>query len=89
MLLEASRLVKLPKGTRQAAPLAAAVCGMTLGAYLGGTEGKPMMNAALLSRQVEHAHRARSERPPEEDAMAAFIRSGRAAPARSGASPGN
>ena len=79
VLVEAARPGRLPRGTRQAVPLAAAVCGMTVGAYVGGNEGKPMMNAALAARQVEGAHLHRSERPPEEDAMVAFIRAGTAA----------
>jgi len=83
VLAEASKRVRLPKGTRQAAPLGAAVVGMTIGAYLGGQEGKPMMNAALRAKPVEHAHTRRSERPKEEDAMVHFIRAG-TAPNRNG-----
>jgi hypothetical protein len=78
VMLEASKLIKLPKGTRQGASLAAAVGGMTLGAYLGGTEGKPTMNAALRAKPVEHAHVRRSERPPEGDSLVHFIRAGTA-----------
>lgn len=65
---------KLPKGTRLAAPLTAAVVGSTLGAYYGGLEGKPFMQASLMARKVEHAHKKRSERPPEEDAFKVFLR---------------
>ena len=53
-----------------------AVLGSALGAYYGGLEGKPMMNAALAARPVEHAHKRRAERPPEEDALVAFVREG-------------
>ena len=59
-------------------PLGAGVIGMTMGSYYGGLEGKPMMNAALMARPVEHVHKARSDRPKEEDALVHFIRSARA-----------
>ena len=65
---------KLPHGTRMAAPLTAAVVGSTLGAYYGGLEGKPFMQAALLARQVEHAHKKQTERPKHEDAFQVFMR---------------
>ena len=51
--------------------------GASLCSYWGGLEGKPMMNAALKSRQVENAHKRRSDRPKEEDAFVTFIREGR------------
>ena len=82
VLIDASGVAKLPRGSRMAAPLAAAVIGATAGSYYGGLEGKPMMNAALEARQVEGAHKRRSERPAEEDALVAFIREG-TRPARS------
>lgn len=76
VLVEGLGVAKLPRGTRMGAPLGMAVVGATVGAYYGGLERKPLMNAALLSRQVDGAHLRRSERPPEEDAMVAFIREG-------------
>lgn len=76
VLLEASKWTKLPRGTKMAAPLVAAVVGATFGSYYGGLEGKPMMNAALTARPVEHAHKRRADRPPEEDALVAFVREG-------------
>ena len=51
--------------------------GMTLGAYLGGCEGKPMMNAALREREIEGVHAHMADRAPREDAMVSFIKSGR------------
>ena len=60
-----------------AVPLGFCTLGMTLGAYLGGCEGKPMMNAALLSREIEGVHVRLADRAPQEDAMVSFIRSGR------------
>ena len=77
------RLAKLPRGSRTGVPLAAAVIGGTLGAYLGGLEGKPMMNAALMATPIENVHKPRSQRPKEEDALVHFIREardGKAAP---------
>ena len=76
VLVESAGLAKLPRGSRTAAPLVAAVLGGSLGAYWGGLEGKPMMNAALAARPIEHVHKRRSERPPEEDALVSFIREG-------------
>ena len=76
VLVEHAGLAKLPRGSRTAAPLVAAVVGGTIGAYWGGLEGKPMMNAALAARPIEHVHKRRSERPPEEDALVSFIREG-------------
>ena len=43
VMIEASKLIKLPKGTRQGASLAAAVGGMTLGAYLGAAMGPTLV----------------------------------------------
>ena len=60
-----------------AVPLGFCALGMTLGAYLGGCEGKPMMNAALLSRDIEGVHAHMADRAPQEDAMVSFIKSGR------------
>jgi hypothetical protein len=65
VLTEHSGLARLPRGSRTAVPLGAAVVGGVLGSYYGGLEGKPMMNAALIARPVEHAHKRRSERPKE------------------------
>ena len=76
VLVEESGLARLPRGSRLAVPLGGAVLGMTLGSYIGGREGKPMMNAALLARPVENAHMRRSERPAQEDALVSFIREG-------------
>merc|ERR1712129_676973 len=59
VLVEATGLVKLPRGSRTgvrtAVPLGFCALGMTLGAYLGGCEGKPMMNAALRERERSRA----------------------------------
>ena len=74
VLAESSGLAKLPRGTHFGVTIGAAVIGATAGAYYGGLEGKPMMNQALLSRQVEHAHTRRDARPKEEDAFLTFVR---------------
>ena len=58
-------------------PLGFCALGMTLGAYLGGCEGKPMMNAALREREIEGVHAHMSDRAPQEDAMVSFIKAGR------------
>lgn len=48
VLAEGSRFAsRLPRGSRTAAPLAGLIGGMTIGSYLGGLEGKPMMVSAL------------------------------------------
>ena len=60
-----------------AVPLGFCALGMTLGAYLGGCEGKPMMNAALREREIEGVHAHMSDRAPQEDAMVSFIKAGR------------
>ena len=73
VLVEAAKLVKLPRGSRTAVPLGAAVVGGTIGAYYGGREGKPMMNAALSARPIEGVHRKRGQ---QEDALVHFIREG-------------
>ena len=77
VLVDATGLTKLPRGSRTAVPLGAAVVGGVLGSYWGGLEGKPFMNAALMARPVEHVHKRRSERPPEEDALVHFLREAR------------
>ena len=77
VLTEHSGLAKLPRGSRTGVPLAAAVIGGTLGAYVGGLEGKPMMNAALMATPIENVHKPRSQRPKEEDALVHFIREAR------------
>ena len=63
-------------------PLGLFVFGMTAGAYLGVSEGKPTMNAALLAKPIENVHMRRADRPPEEDALVSFIKSARDAPQR-------
>ena len=40
-------------------------------------EGKPMMNAALLSSEIEGVHAHMADRAPKEDAMVSFIKAGR------------
>lgn len=77
VLTDAAVPKRLPRYARWVGPLGGGVFGMALGAYYGGVEAKPMMNAALLARPVEHAHKPRSQRPPEEDAMVHFIRAAR------------
>lgn len=61
VLTDASGLAKLPRGSRTAVPLGAGVLGATLGAYWGGLEGKPMMNAALMSAPIEGVHKKRGK----------------------------
>ena len=73
VLTEASGLAKLPRGSRYGVPLGAAVLGASVGAYYGGLEGKPMMNAALVARPIAGVHKKRGE---QEDALVAFIREG-------------
>jgi hypothetical protein len=62
IIADSLRPKPLPRGSRFAVPMSACVVGMTVGAYLGGREGKPFMNAALWARQVEGAHTRRGER---------------------------
>lgn len=66
VLVESAGLTKLPRGSRTAGPLGAAVFGATVGAYYGGLEGKPMMNAALTARPIAGVHHRRGE---QEDAL--------------------
>ena len=48
VLAEATRAAPwVPRGSRTAAPLAGLLGGLTVGAYLGGKEARPMMEAAL------------------------------------------
>lgn len=75
VLTEATGLAKLPRGSKLAVPLAGFVVGMTAGAYFGMMEGKPTMNAALMSKPIENAHMRRADRPKEEDALVSFIKS--------------
>lgn len=77
VLTEASGLAKLPRGSKLGVPLGLFVVGMTVGAYVGMTEGKPTMNAALLAKPIEGVHVRRADRAPEEDALVAFMRSAR------------
>jgi hypothetical protein len=82
VLIDSSGYLRLPRGSRTAAPLGAAVIGASVGAYYGGLEGKPLMNAALVARPVENVHRRRSERPAEEDSLLVFIREAEKSPRR-------
>ena len=76
VLTEAMGLAKLPRGSKMAAPLAGFVVGMTVGAYFGMMEGKPMMNAALMAKPIEKAHmRLADQRAMEEDALVSFMKS--------------
>ena len=47
-----------------AVPMGFCALGMTVGAYLGGCEGKPTMNAALLAREIEGVHVRLADRSP-------------------------
>ena len=51
-LLRLLRVPHLPRGSKIAVPLGAGIVGMTTGAFLGGREGKPMMNLALRNGRV-------------------------------------
>ena len=82
VMTEAAGLAKLPRGSKTAVPLGLFVVGMTVGSYLGGLEGKPTMNAALLAKPIEGVHVPRSERAPEEDALVSFMKAARDAPQR-------
>ena len=66
VLVESAGWKKFPRGSRTAAPLCAAIFGATFGAYYGGLEGKPMMNAALRSTPIAGVHHRRGE---QEDAL--------------------
>lgn len=75
VLTEATKLAKLPRGSKLAVPMAGFVVGMTAGAYFGMSEGKPTMNAALMARPIANAHMHRADRPKEEDTLVSFIKS--------------
>lgn len=49
-LLRLLRLTRLPRGSRLGVPLGAGIVGLTLGAYLGGREGKGVMNQVLRAK---------------------------------------